>query len=200
MFQETFFRIALWLIFGVMIIIQVCFSLSSRRAREHGSADRRLVECEGSWAVLVRAIRSIVLVVFLLLSVINGSWLRLLSVPFPAWLRWVGIMIGLFSLVIYIWSRLTIGKEWSSDLRLLERHLLVTTGPYSRVRHPIYLALILFMTSITLVAANWLLVVFLIISTTDLVLRITKEEQMMIEEFGDEYEIYMQRTGKLLPK
>ncbi len=200
MFKESFFRIALWLIFGVMIVIQVCFSLSSRRTQEHASADCRLVEREGSWAVLVRTIRSIVLVVFLLLSAINAPWLGLLSVPFPAWLRWVGIIIGLSSLVIYVWSRLTIGKEWSSDLRLRERHLLVTAGPYSRVRHPIYLALILFMTSITLVAANWLLIVFLIISTTDLVLRITKEEQMMIEEFGGEYEIYMQRTGKLLPK
>jgi len=200
MFKESFFRIALWLIFGVMIVIQVCFSLSSRRTQEHASADCRLVEREGSWAVLVRTIRSIILVVFLLLSAINAPWLGLLSVPFPAWLRWVGIIIGLSSLVIYVWSRLTIGKEWSSDLRLRERHLLVTAGPYSRVRHPIYLALILFMTSITLVAANWLLIVFLIISTTDLVLRITKEEQMMIEEFGGEYEIYMQRTGKLLPK
>ena len=200
MFQESFFRIAFWMIFVVMIIIQVCFSLLSRRIQEHSSADSRLIEREGSWSVLVRTIRSIILLVFLLLSAINAPWLGLLSVPFPAWLRWVGIIIGLSSLVIYVWSRLTIGKEWSSDLRLRGRHLLVTAGPYSRVRHPIYLALILFMTSITLVAANWLLIVFLITSTTDLVLRIPKEEQMMIEEFSDEYKAYMKRTGKLLPK
>lgn len=200
MFQESFFRIAFWLIFGVMIIIQVCFFLSSRRAQNRSTADRRFIEREGGRQVLVRTIRSIVLVIFLLLSAIDAPWLGLLSVPFPAWLRWLGIALGLSSLVIYVWSRLAIGKEWSSDLRLRDRHQLVTTGPYSRVRHPIYLALILFMTSITLVAANWLLIAFLTISATDLALRIPKEEQMMIEEFGDEFEAYMQRTGKLLPK
>ncbi len=200
MFQESFFRIAFWLIFGVMIIIQVCFFLSSRRAQNRSTADCRFIEREGGRQVFVRTIRSIVLVIFLLLSAIDAPWLGLLSVPFPAWLGWLGIALGLSSLVIYVWSRLAIGKEWSSDLRLRDRHQLVTTGPYSRVRHPIYLALILFMTSITLVAANWLLIAFLTISATDLALRIPKEEQMMIEEFGDEYEAYMQRTGKLLPK
>jgi protein-S-isoprenylcysteine O-methyltransferase Ste14 len=200
MFHESFFRIAFWLIFGVMFIIQVGYSLSSRQAQEHLAADRMLTEREGIGPVLVRTIRSIILVIFLLFFAINAPWLGLFSVPFPSWLRWIGIIIGLFSLVIYVWSRLTIGKQWSSALRVRDRHLLVTTGPYSLVRHPIYLALILFMTSITLVAANWLLAVFLIISTTDLVLRIPKEERMMIEVFGKEYLTYMQCTGKLLPK
>jgi len=31
-------------------------------------------------------------------------------------------------------------------------------------------------------------------------LRIPKEEQMLIEVFGEEYRTYMQRTGELLPK
>jgi protein-S-isoprenylcysteine O-methyltransferase Ste14 len=57
-----------------------------------------------------------------------------------------------------------------------------------------------FMASIALVAANWFLIAFLIVSTADLALRIPKEEKMMIEEFGDEYEAYMQRTGRLLPR
>jgi protein-S-isoprenylcysteine O-methyltransferase Ste14 len=200
MLQESFFRIAFWLIFGLMIIIQGCFSLSSRLTREHSAADCRLIKREGGGLVLVRTLRSIVLVAFLLLYVMNVLWLDSLSVPFPAWLRWVGIVLGLSSLVIYVWTRLTIGEEWSSNLQLRDRHLLVTSGPYSRVRHPIYLALILFMASITLIAANWLLIVFLIVSTIDLILRIPKEEQMMIEEFGDEYKEYMQRTGKLFPK
>lgn len=188
MVQESYFRSTFRLIFGVMLTPQVCFSPSSRRAQEHASADCRLMEREGGWLVFVRILRSIVLVVTLLLSALNAPWLGLLSVPFPGWLRCAGIIVGLSGLVIYVWSRLTIGKEWSTDLRLRERHLLGTTGPYSFVRHPIYLALIFFMTSIALVAANRLLIVILMISITDPVLRIPKEEQMTMEEFGEEYE------------
>jgi protein-S-isoprenylcysteine O-methyltransferase Ste14 len=56
------------------------------------------------------------------------------------------------------------------------------------------------MTSIALITANWFLVLFLVISIIDLGLRIPKEEQMLVDEFGDKYEAYIQRTGRLLPK
>jgi len=57
-----------------------------------------------------------------------------------------------------------------------------------------------FLTSIAFVTANWFLIAFLVVSIVDLALRIPKEEQMMIEEFGDEYKAYIQRTGRLIPK
>jgi protein-S-isoprenylcysteine O-methyltransferase Ste14 len=57
-----------------------------------------------------------------------------------------------------------------------------------------------FITAIALIAANWFLIAFLVISIVDLALRIPNEEQMMIEVFGDEYQVYMQRTGRLFPK
>ena len=62
------------------------------------------------------------------------------------------------------------------------------------------MSLIVFMTAIALIAANWFLFIFLVISIVDLGLRIPKEERMMIDEFGDEYIAYMQRTGRLLPR
>jgi protein-S-isoprenylcysteine O-methyltransferase Ste14 len=33
-----------------------------------------------------------------------------------------------------------------------------------------------------------------------LILRVPKEEKMMIEQFGDEYKKYMQITGRFFPK
>jgi protein-S-isoprenylcysteine O-methyltransferase Ste14 len=200
MFLESPFHIAFWLIFGGMILMQVYFASRVRLAGERMDADRKAIEREGWGWVVVRAIRSISLIAFLVLYAINPPWLGLLSVPFPDWLRWMGVALGIVSLTFYAWSRATLGKEWSSDLQMREEHHLVITGPYAWIRHPIYLALMSFLAGIALIAANWFLIALIVVSIVDLALRIPKEEQMMIEQFGDEYKAYMQRTGRLLPK
>jgi protein-S-isoprenylcysteine O-methyltransferase Ste14 len=57
-----------------------------------------------------------------------------------------------------------------------------------------------FLSSLALLAANGLMLAFLVISITDLAIRIPKEEQMLLDIFGIEYETYKQRTGSLFPK
>jgi protein-S-isoprenylcysteine O-methyltransferase Ste14 len=198
--MESLFRTAFWLLFGGMIVMQVYFASRLRLAGEHKPADRNAIEREGWVYIIVRVIRSIFFIAFLVAYILNPPWLGMLSLPFPNWLRWMGVVLGVLSLVLYAWSRATLGKEWSSYLQMREKHHLVTTGPYGWIRHPIYLAMIGFLTGITLVTANIFLVAFLVISIVDLALRIPKEERMMIDEFGGEYEAYMQRTGRLLPR
>lgn len=85
-------------------------------------------------------------------------------------------------------------------MQMQTEHHLVTTGPYARIRHPIYLALLGFLASLALVSANWCFIVVLAFSIVDLSLRMPREEQMMIGEFGEEYEDYMEKTGRLFPR
>ena len=197
---EALFHIAFWFLFGAMIVMQVYFASRVRLAGERMSTDRKAIEREGWEYAIIRAVRAISMIAFLVLYAINPPWIRVLSVLFPDWLRWMGVALGAVSLAAYAWSRVTLGKEWSSRLQMRKKHHLVTTGPYTWIRHPIYLALMGFLTSIALTTANWFLISFLVVSIVDLALRIPKEEQMMIEEFGDEYKAYMQRTGRLIPK
>jgi protein-S-isoprenylcysteine O-methyltransferase Ste14 len=199
--MESLFRTAFWIIFGGMIVMQAYFAFRARQTTTCKATKCETIERdEGLQHAVVRASRAIALAAFLVIYAINSPWLEVLRVPLPDWLRWIGGVIGTASLAFYAWSRATLGKEWSSPLQVREHHHLVTTGPYAWVRHPIYLSLIVFMTGIALIAANWFLVLFLIISIVDLGLRIPKEERMMIDEFGGEYEAYMQRTGRLLPR
>jgi protein-S-isoprenylcysteine O-methyltransferase Ste14 len=197
---ESIFRIAFWVLFGGMIVMQVYFASRVSRAGERVAADRQAIEREGWWYAIVRAISSLLLIAFFVLYAVNPSWLGVLSVPFPDWLRWTGGALGSVSFVLYGWSQATLGKAWSPHLQMREEHHLVTTGPYARIRHPIYLALIGFLTGIALVTANWFFVALLVVSIVVLALRIPKEEQMMIEDFGEEYKAYMHRTGSLFPK
>ncbi len=200
MSTESLFRIAFWVLFGGLIVMQVYFASRVRRAGERVAADRKAIEREEWGYAVVRAIGSLSLITFLVLFGINPPWMGVLSVPLPDWLRWAGVALGAVSFVLYGWSQATLGRAWSPHLQTREKHGLVTTGPYARIRHPIYLALLGFLTGIVLVTANLFFIALLLVSIVVLALRIPKEEQMMIEEFGDEYRAYIQRTGGLLPK
>lgn len=198
--EGTIFRIGFWMIFGGMILLQAAFAVRAALQRESRIPPRRLLPREG-WAVtILRAIRAVFLSSSLVLYAVNPAWLSLLDVSLSAWMRWTGVVLGMVSLGLYAWSRMMLGSEWSSCLRMQQAHQLVTSGPYARIRHPIYLAMLTFMTSITLIAANGLFIALLLFSIVDLALRIPKEERMMIEVLGDEYRDYMGRTGRLLPK
>jgi protein-S-isoprenylcysteine O-methyltransferase Ste14 len=162
--------------------------------------DVRPAAPEERTAALVRVLRSISMAAFLLLYALDPPWLRPLALPFPSWLRWLGVAVGIASVALYAWSRATLGRHWSSQLQVRQEQQLVTSGPYARIRHPIYAALTLFLTSIALVAAMVFLFAFLAVSVVDHAQRISKEEQMLTDRFGDQYKAYMQTTGRLFPK
>jgi protein-S-isoprenylcysteine O-methyltransferase Ste14 len=199
MSTESIFRIAFWFLFGGLIVMQIYFASRVHQAGERVKADRNATEREGWGYAIVRTVASLALIGFLVLYAINPTWLGALSVPFPNWLRWVGIILGGASFALYASAQATLGKEWSPHLQMREQHHLVTTGPYARMRHPIHAAYIIFMTSIALVTANWFFIALLVVSVVVLALRIPKEEQMLIGVFGGEYRMYIQRTGGLFP-
>ena len=92
------------------------------------------------------------------------------------------------------------GEGLVQQLRLSETHHLVTTGLYAHARHPMYTGIAGFAVGLALVSANWVFVVLVVLIIVGLVFRIPKEEKMLIEEFGQAYRDYMQRTGSLFPK
>ena len=197
---ESIFRIAFWVLFGGLIVMQIYFASRVRQAGERVTASQQAIQREGWGYVAVRSIASLALIAFLVLYAIHPPWFRVLSFPLSTWLRWIGVALGCASFGLYVWAQATLGKEWSPHLQRREIHYLVTTGPYARMRHPIYLAYLIFMASITLVTANWFFVALLVISIAVFAFRIPKEEQMLVEVFGEEYKAYMRKTGGLFPK
>jgi protein-S-isoprenylcysteine O-methyltransferase Ste14 len=97
-------------------------------------------------------------------------------------------------------SHADLGANWSITLELRENHRLVTQGSYRRVRHPMYLALLLYSAGQALAVPNWVagpsyLVAFALLFA----FRVGPEERMMREEFGRDYEEYAARTKRLIP-
>ena len=68
------------------------------------------------------------------------------------------------------------------------------------VRHPMYLALLVYSLGQALVLPNWITGPSYGVAMALLfALRLGPEERMMLEEFGKDYEAYMGRTRRLVP-
>ncbi|HJT33790.1 MAG TPA: protein-S-isoprenylcysteine O-methyltransferase, partial [Pirellulales bacterium] len=111
----------------------------------------------------------------------------------------VPLVIGSAMLIVGLWlfhrSHADLGTNWSISLDLREEHQLITRGIYRRVRHPMYSALLIYSIGQALVLPNWLagpsyLVAMLLI----IALRLPREERMMLDKFGGEYENYRAAT------
>ncbi|MHA2136057.1 MAG: methyltransferase [Candidatus Thorarchaeota archaeon] len=114
--------------------------------------------------------------------------------------RMIGLILAVLLLPYTYWIGRTIAKNYSFTIEIQKEQQLITTGPYKRVRHPIYSSAILFLASLVLVSDNWLFFVVLLLIIPGLYIRMKREEEMMINEFGDEYRSYMKRTGRIIPK
>lgn len=112
----------------------------------------------------------------------------------------MGTVLFLFSLYLFRKTHKALGKMWSHSLDLREDHKLVTKGIYQTVRHPMYSAFWLWAVSPPFLLANWVAGIAGIIGFGTLYfLRVGREEQMMEEQFGEEYRQYKARTHRIIP-
>ena len=124
-------------------------------------------------------------------------WMQLQLIPLA---RWIGVIVGLICLPLIAWVQRTLGASFSKTLTIQEDHKLITSGPYSRVRHPIYSVFTIWFLSWLLITAHLLFAVTWVLWLCYIVIRIPQEEAMLIEQFGDEYKEYMEKTGSLFPR
>ena len=108
-------------------------------------------------------------------------------------------MFAIPPIIFLIWVHRHLDRQWSIALELQEDHKLITTGPYKKIRHPMYLVIFIYTFGLILISADLLVAIFFGFSIWANYQRIPDEEQMMIERFGDEYREYMKHSGKLIP-
>ena len=115
--------------------------------------------------------------------------------------RWSGIALSLAGMILLVWADRSLGRNFSVALQIKEGHRLVTHGSFRWVRHPIYAALLLFSIGMTLLSANaaigagWVGGGIFVFTQ-----RISREEAMLIKQFGESYRDYRRRTGAVIPK
>jgi protein-S-isoprenylcysteine O-methyltransferase Ste14 len=126
---------------------------------------------------------------------------KALGHPNPAtnpWLQAVGLAVFLSGLAVAIWARVFLGRNWGMPMTEKVDPELVTTGPYRRVRHPIYSGIILAAIGTTIaVSPYWLAAVVLI--GAYFTYSAIMEERFMVTRFPEAYPRYRQSTKMLIP-
>jgi protein-S-isoprenylcysteine O-methyltransferase Ste14 len=193
---QTVFRIILPSLI-VLFVIHRGYYVSKHSRPEDQTLKRRK---EGI-ASTIAGMLSMVGFVTIIAQVANPAWMNWSDLPFPAWLRWTGVAIALLGFGLLQWSQNTLGRNWSDTPRMIKEQSLITSGPYRHIRHPIYTAFFLILSSTFLISANWMIgAAWIGMSVIEIASRIQFEESLMIEYFGDQYREYMKKTGRLLPR
>ncbi len=110
-----------------------------------------------------------------------------------------GLILFLTGFVIRMLARKTLGKFFSTQLRVLDDHEIVTNGIYRYIRHPAYLGLLCIFLAIPLLFYSLYGFILIILGIPDVIYRIRREEGMLITRFGNSYLEYMKTSKKLLP-
>jgi len=179
--------------FAVYVVIRGVYE---SRCRGVGSRERHLDGRERA-LLAITAVGVVLLPAVYLLT----RWLDFAAVVLPAWLPWCGVLVMIAALWLFWRSHEDLGTNWSVTLEVRVDHRLVEHGVYARVRHPMYAAIFMFSIAQGLLLANWLagwsaFVAFGVLY----LLRVHREEALMLATFGDSYASYMRRTGRLWPR
>jgi protein-S-isoprenylcysteine O-methyltransferase Ste14 len=78
---------------------------------------------------------------------------------------------------------------------------IVTYGAYARVRHPFYVSFLLAMLGVALLVPHWATLATLAYGVLRLNITAAREERRLsASEFGTEYQAYVRRTGRFVPR
>lgn len=150
-----------------------------------------------SWLILL-----VVVAIFSLKD--YGTGLRPYEGMAMLWQRTLLICIGadilaLAGLIIGLWGRLTLGRNWNIYPGLKEDHELIERGPYAYVRHPMYTGLLLLMLGTIIWYGAAIGLIVFIFSFLGTWLKLSQEEKILTKHFGESYTNYKARVKVLIP-
>jgi protein-S-isoprenylcysteine O-methyltransferase Ste14 len=114
-------------------------------------------------------------------------------------LRYLGVVIFVIGLIFSAWGPLHLGQQSSYTLTIQQDHKLITDGPFRYIRHPRYLGLSLWILGVSLIYLSIVGLVITTVVTFLLTLRIDDEENLLQQQFGQEWQKYCQQTKRIIP-
>ena len=187
-------KIVLITVFSAFSIMRIMYYVKAKRA-----GYRTVIEERKRYSIWLS-----ILICYEVFTLLLYIWfpqiLAWAAVSLPVWLRVLGILLGISALSWFIWIHQSLGINHSARLRIKDRQVLVTDGPYRWIRHPMYSAFYVLHIAAFFLTANWFIgVTWLAGLTVTIFLRVRREEEMLLERFGEQYGSYMEQTGRFVP-
>lgn len=156
---------------------------------------RRRVVARNPSVLAIRLVEFAVVAVYVWIVQIREWDYRL-----PA-LAWPGLALAVAGLILTSAAKLHLRTGFSYSLGVKQDHPLITTGPYARIRHPIYTGILTAMAGAALVFQSGA-VLALLAAPFGLCFywQSVTEEKLLEAHFGDAYGEYRRRAGRFLPR
>lgn len=113
--------------------------------------------------------------------------------------RYIGLALFAIGSLLVIWTTVCLGRQLSFEVTIQKGHKLITDGAYRFVRHPRYLATLIWITGLALVFRSWLALGLVAPLALMLVWRMHDEETLLRNQFQSDWDAYAQRTFRLIP-
>jgi len=182
-----------------LALIGFAISVYHRRQAEQTGEEISDKE-EGSLILSLRKLLGLTMWLSMAAYFINPAWMSWSQLPLPLWVRWLGVALMALCIPLFYWIFSSLGKNVTKTVAIREEHSLVIHGPYRWVRHPLYTAGFVSFVGLSLLSANWFILLLILLTFAILLMRTPIEEAKLIERFGDEYREYMKETGRYFPK
>ncbi len=115
----------------------------------------------------------------------------------------VGSLLYFPGLSLTLWGRLALGKNYfvstGFGAQLFADHILVTSGPFAIVRHPMYAGIFLAAIGSLLIYSTWTTLLFTCFAPF-LSIRAHREETALSEEFGEQWLAYCRSVPAFVPQ
>jgi protein-S-isoprenylcysteine O-methyltransferase Ste14 len=188
-----------WLILSVLLSALTVSGYHRARARLGGETVAR--RREGSLFLVLRGLIALGLFGGIVAHAVRPEWMAWASFEVPQTLRWLGLGLGVLTVPAVHWVLSVLGRNVTETVLTKARHELVTGGPYRWIRHPLYTTGLTLFLALGLMAGSWFVLLATAIAFALLrMLVIPREEQALLAKFGERYQAYILRTGRLMPR
>ncbi len=181
-----------WVIFGLTFVLRRLINKSQSKGDEAGAK----YGTESIWGIALQSPAF----ALIWLTPRHHWWALPPSQTAEIAVAVVAVALAYASALLCLRSVQTLGKQWTYQARVLRDHDLITQGPYSIVRNPIYLGMFGMILSTALVFSRWWLALIAVICfLIGNQIRIRAEEKLLRETFGKRFDDYAARVPAFIP-
>jgi len=179
----------------ILIIITVTISGYYINFIRNNNTSEVISEAKDNSLLIFRMLIPIALLVSLMLL-----FFKIGAISVSIYFKYIGYSMVIIGLITRWVAVKSLGNSFRVKVSLIKNQQLITSGIYTKIRHPSYTGLLLYYIGLGIIMQNYLSLLLLTFIPFYVVIhRIILEEKFMVNSFQQDYLNYQKKTYKLFP-